>query len=83
MLFCKCFIEKLTGREDEKGRHVSMTQQELIESITDIHTHYGPFGEYEFSPEEVMQKMKNIGIKAMPSCQNQSKMTIIFLTITW
>jgi len=40
-----------------------MTEQELLENIIDIHTHYGPFGGFSFSPKEVMQKMRNIGIK--------------------
>lgn len=40
------------------------SHQKLIESITDIHTHYGHFGGHEYTPEEVMQKMKNIGIKS-------------------
>lgn len=37
----------------------------IIKQITDIHVHYGPHGEHEFSPQEVLEKMKRAGFKRM------------------
>lgn len=41
--------------------------------LTDIHTHYGPYGDYEFSPEEVLQKFKDIGLKRVGIMQTPMK----------
>lgn len=36
---------------------------EIKSKITDIHTHFGPYGGREFSVEEVLDKVKKIGLK--------------------
>jgi len=37
----------------------------IIKRITDIHTHYGSYAGHEFSPEEILEKVKKIGLKSI------------------
>lgn len=43
----------------------SKTYNEIISRITDIHTHYGPYAGRDFSPEEILEKVKKIGLKSI------------------
>jgi hypothetical protein len=45
----------------------------IIKNIIDIHTHFGPYGDFEFSPEEIVKIMKNIGLKGFGIMQSPMK----------
>ena len=47
--------------------------KELIGQLIDLHTHYGPYGDFDFSPEEVVQKMKKIGLRGIGIMQAPMK----------
>ncbi len=45
----------------------------ITSKLYDIHTHYGPYGDFDFSPEEVVRKMKNIGLRGIGIMQAPMK----------
>jgi len=63
-------IDKLVGsRKPKKSNNIIETSNmttchtEIISQLTDIHTHFGSFGEYYYPLKEVIQELKNVGVK--------------------